>query len=256
MDINTVLLYNKYLERQASQLELETVAEKADEVCERLQNLSQQRQATDAWCDAVAEATGETIEYMNLCLQLCAPLGDGRTLTVPEVVSVVVELCELRHAIAAVDRRDARVDELLDAVGEAIRDAGGAVKIQDEKYWLYISRLFDLDPDGAMASDLAADLSRIAVGGQIEYPEDGGEPGAELTLAQQALRVLRVAMEQPEGTLSTSWVQRRFSCGYGRAARLLDWLEEQGYVQSHADMVAEGLRGRRIYVTRDTLQGQ
>ena len=61
-------------------------------------------------------------------------------------------------------------------------------------------------------------------------------------------------MNLPNGIISISWVQRRFGYGYGKSAKLLDWLEDQRYVQSYADMKAEGLHGRRIYASKEMFE--
>jgi len=47
--------------------------------------------------------------------------------------------------------------------------------------------------------------------------------------------------------VSTSLIQRRFKIGYNRAARILDALEEQGYVGP-----LEGARGRKVINTKRT----
>ena len=70
-------------------------------------------------------------------------------------------------------------------------------------------------------------------------------------LENEALKVLKEAMDLPNPLISTSWVQRRFGYGYGKSAKLLDWLEQKRYVQSYADMQAEGLHGRRILVSKE-----
>ena len=69
--------YSKYLKIQASKLDLETAGEKAEEICEHLQDLSHYCKATDKWCDAIEYAIGEMIEYINLCVYLCRHLGDA-----------------------------------------------------------------------------------------------------------------------------------------------------------------------------------
>ena len=76
-------------------------------------------------------------------------------------------------------------------------------------------------------------------------------PKEESTIEYEALQVLKEAMSLPNPFISTSWVQRRFGYGYGKSARLLDWLEQKRYVQSYADMQAEGFHGRRILVSKE-----
>lgn len=139
------------------------------------------------------------------------------------------------------DGLDDRRGELLDEVGEAICDAGNSIRVQDEQYWLCISKLFDLDQEGTIKASLEADIALVAAGETIEDEDDEPQPREEVTIESEALRVLKEAMKLPSGIISTSWVQRRFGYGYGKSAKLLDWLEDQRYVQSYADMKAEGV---------------
>ena len=252
--VDSMTLYSKYLKIQASKIDLETAGEKAEEIREGLQELSHYCKATDKWCDAVEYAICETIEYINLCVYLCRHFGDGRSLIIPDVIGVVAELCDLKHSIARLGGLDDRRGELLDEVGEAICDAGNSIRIQDEQYWLCISKLFDLDQDGTIKASFEADMALVAAGGTIEEEDDEPQPKEEVTIETEALRVLREAMNLPNGIISISWVQRRFGYGYGKSAKLLDWLEDQRYVQSYADMKAEGLHGRRIYASKEMFE--
>lgn len=252
--VDSMTLYSKYLKIQASKIDLETAGEKAEEIREGLQELSHYCKATDKWCDAVEYAICETIEYINLCVYLCRHFGDGRSLIIPDVIGVVAELCDLKHSIAGLGGLDDRRGELLDEVGEAICDAGNSIRIQDEQYWLCISKLFDLDQDGTIKASLEADMALVAAGGTIEEEDDEPQPKEEVTIETEALSVLREAMKLPNGIISISWVQRRFGYGYGKSAKLLDWLEDQRYVQSYADMKAEGLHGRRIYASKEMFE--
>jgi S-DNA-T family DNA segregation ATPase FtsK/SpoIIIE len=64
---------------------------------------------------------------------------------------------------------------------------------------------------------------------------DGGDP-----LIDQALEV---AFES--GKISTSLLQRRLSVGYGRAAKIIDKMEELGYVSA-----PEGQKPRQLLITK------
>ena len=68
--------------------------------------------------------------------------------------------------------------------------------------------------------------------------EDGG---ADDPLMEQALQVVR-----QHGTASASMLQRRLRIGYNRAARLIEQMEEEGYVGP-----ADGSRGRTVYLGDD-----
>ena len=67
----------------------------------------------------------------------------------------------MKHSIAGLDGLDDRRGELLAEVGEAIYDAGNSIRVQDEKYWLCISKLFALDSDGTIKASLEADIALL-----------------------------------------------------------------------------------------------
>ncbi len=61
------------------------------------------------------------------------------------------------------------------------------------------------------------------------------------------LDVLDYAVEN--GRISTSMIQRRFGIGYDRACRMIDRLEELGYISP-----AEGNKPRRVNITREVYE--
>ena len=66
--------------------------------------------------------------------------------------------------------------------------------------------------------------------------KDGVDP-----LLPQALKICI-----DNGVASTTMVQRKLSIGYPRAARIIDQMEERGYISS-----AEGSKQRSVYITID-----
>jgi len=70
---------------------------------------------------------------------------------------------------------------------------------------------------------------------ETEEPAEMGED----PLLEQALQIVR-----QQGTASASMLQRRLRIGYNRAARLIEQMEELGYVGP-----ADGSRGRPVYIT-------
>jgi len=58
--------------------------------------------------------------------------------------------------------------------------------------------------------------------------------------------IVKLIAEQE--TASTSFIQRRFTIGYARAARILDWLEEKGFVGE-----VNGSKPREVYITKEIL---
>ena len=75
--------------------------------------------------------------------------------------------------------------------------------------------------------------------------DDGGEVGAnDDPMLRQALE-----LAVDSGKISTSLIQRRLSLGYGRAAKLIDRMEELGYVSA-----PDGQRPREVLITRQQFQ--
>ncbi len=79
------------------------------------------------------------------------------------------------------------------------------------------------------------DIARMERDGDVEMEEEDDELFA---------RALRVVIEQ--GQASVSLVQRRLRVGYTRAGRLIDSMEQRGFVGPH-----EGSKPREVYVTLD-----
>ena len=67
---------------------------------------------------------------------------------------------------------------------------------------------------------------------------DGGNGGVDPLLPQ----ALKICIDN--GVASTTMVQRKLSIGYPRAARIVDQMEERGYISS-----AEGSKQRAVYIT-------
>ncbi len=80
-----------------------------------------------------------------------------------------------------------------------------------------------------------------AAGGGASIPEDiGGASGGDSKFRD----AVKLAVE--EGKISTSLMQRRLGVGYGRAAKIIDMMEELGYVGK-----ADGNKPRRIIITME-----
>ena len=76
-------------------------------------------------------------------------------------------------------------------------------------------------------------------GGGADMPE-GDSEGGDSKFADAVM----VAVS--EGKISTSLLQRRIGVGYGRAAKLIDTMEEMGYVSK-----ADGNKPRKVLITMD-----
>lgn len=247
-------LYSKYLKIQASELDIETVGEKAEEVCERLSRLRRYPDTSEKWCAAVERAVGETVEYINLCVYMSREFGDGRSLIIPDAISVALELCELKHDVIRRDGSEDKLADLSELISSSLEDIGTAVSVQEQKYWLSISKLFDIDEDGVISKKLEEDIRLIESGIKPNY-EDALDSDTEQTNTTEsiAMRVLKEAMKLSDKCITISWIQRRFNFGYGKAACIMDWLEEKGYVQTAEQMKMQKLSGRRILATEKIL---
>jgi S-DNA-T family DNA segregation ATPase FtsK/SpoIIIE len=80
-----------------------------------------------------------------------------------------------------------------------------------------------------------------AAGGGASIPEDMGAASGGDSKFRDAVKL---AVE--EGKISTSLMQRRLGVGYGRAAKIIDMMEELGYVGK-----ADGNKPRRIIITME-----
>jgi len=70
----------------------------------------------------------------------------------------------------------------------------------------------------------------------------GADDADDLGYDPQLPQVLKMIIEHK--TVSTSFIQRKFSMGYARAARLVDFMEAQGYIGP-----IEGSKGRSVRIT-------
>lgn len=94
----------------------------------------------------------------------------------------------------------------------------------------------------------------------IEHARSQGEP-SYLFEQEELVRRLEVAEDQDElfeeacrfileqGSASTSLLQRKFHMGYNRAARLVDLMEQHGYVSE-----SRGSKAREVFITENDLE--
>ncbi|MGB3262068.1 DNA translocase FtsK, partial [Paenisporosarcina sp.] len=94
----------------------------------------------------------------------------------------------------------------------------------------------------------------------IDHARSQGEP-SYLFEQEELVRRLEVAEDQDElfeeacrfileqGSASTSLLQRKFHIGYNRAARLVDLMEQHGYVSE-----SRGSKAREVFITENDLQ--
>ncbi len=82
---------------------------------------------------------------------------------------------------------------------------------------------------------------------RLDSPKKGGGGGGEMGADDGSDSMLRPAIELAIecGKISTSLIQRRLSLGYGRAAKLIDKMEQLGYVSA-----PEGQKPREVLITK------
>ena len=61
------------------------------------------------------------------------------------------------------------------------------------------------------------------------------------------IEALRVVIEL--GTASISTIQRKCSVGYNKAGRIIEWMEEKGYVS-----LFDGTNPRQVFITKEEFE--
>ena len=75
---------------------------------------------------------------------------------------------------------------------------------------------------------------------------NGGAQGLDEPYDSQWLECLRIAAR--EGSISTSWLQRRLSIGYTRAGRIIDRMEAESLIGP-----SRGAKPREVFITPEQL---
>lgn len=98
------------------------------------------------------------------------------------------------------------------------------------------------DYDSSVIESIEKEASRCGnkKGASASYNEEGEESTAEDPKLYEAIEI---AVEA--GKISTSYIQRRLSLGYGRAAKLIDRMEKMGIVSA-----PEGMKPRSVLINR------
>ncbi|HET8626593.1 MAG TPA: DNA translocase FtsK 4TM domain-containing protein [Thermomicrobiales bacterium] len=157
-----------------------------------------------------------------------------------------------RIAFAVTSQIDSRV--ILDMPGAERLLGRGDMLFQDP------SQAKPIRVQGTFVDD--PDIERIVADWRREVPQPQYEPewinvpvytpGGEGDDEDKDAQMLEQALDvvQQHGTISTSMLQRRLRIGYNRAARLIEQLEEEGYIGP-----SEGARGRTILHGRERRPG-
>ncbi|MCQ2423567.1 MAG: DNA translocase FtsK [Clostridia bacterium] len=142
-----------------------------------------------------------------------------------------------------------RGDMLYNPVGaqKPLRVQGAFVSESDvEKVVDYIKQTSGVAQyDQSVSDQIEAEAARCgsgkkgaAAGGA---PAEGEDAGAEDPMLRQAIE-----LAVDSGKISTSLIQRRLSLGYGRAAKLIDRMEQLGYVSA-----PDGQKPREVLITKE-----
>ncbi len=81
---------------------------------------------------------------------------------------------------------------------------------------------------------------------QIENPNKNANGGADYNNNLDELFPLALKIVVECGQASTTMLRRRFAIGFSRAARIIDQMEELGYISP-----SDGPKGRQVYITMD-----
>ena len=123
-------------------------------------------------------------------------------------------------------------DSEVESIVTYIRDNNAAGKFNAE----FIDRLESEAANVGMSK-------KGAQGGPMDSMSEGANDGGDSKFDQAVI----LAIE--EGKISTSLMQRRLGVGYGRAAKIIDEMEERGYVSK-----PDGNKPRRVLVSMEEYQ--
>ncbi len=90
----------------------------------------------------------------------------------------------------------------------------------------------------------AQKCSKGGKGDEMDDADDGGESGTGYFNDPQFLEAVELAVKQ--GKIATSLIQRKIGVGYGKAAKFIDIMEEQGFVSE-----PNGQKPRDVLITKD-----
>ncbi len=142
-----------------------------------------------------------------------------------------------------------RGDMLYNPVGaqKPLRVQGAFVSESDvEKVVDYIKQTSGVAQyDQSVSDQIEAEAARCGAGKKGAAaggaPAEGEDAGAEDPMLRQAIE-----LAVDSGKISTSLIQRRLSLGYGRAAKLIDRMEQLGYVSA-----PDGQKPREVLITKE-----
>lgn len=217
-DFNQIDVYYSILKEMADKIDDNLMNEVSDYLSDELMFLTCRREYDEDWFEEAEKLTCQAIEFMNLCA-----IKSTQNMVAIAIIQVVVRLCELQRNVYL--RRSENVFSKFDQLSIIdlnILEAGECIITQELKYWLTLVDLFHLN--------CKAKLSNIITKLERENEFTQSTEGALVDCASKeiedlAKRVLREATDKNH-EISTSFVQRYFGVGYGKAACAIDWLEK------------------------------
>lgn len=233
-------LHNKYFSLISSKISLEHLEEYADMLDDDMFLLIGSKDTSEDWVRECEKIIASSVEFLNLAVHF------SENGFIPQIaLDVIARLVELKFSIAYRGLGDR---EELEYIGEAIITAGRGIIIQEEKYWLLPCEWFNLDPKGLLLDMLNEDLKNAR---RNEKEEDSEKP--QPSIEELSLNVL-FAISHSSNIITSSLVQRKGGVGYGRAAIIIDYLEDKKYIQTLDEAKNEGSRFRRILLTQDQIK--
>ncbi len=233
-------LHNKYFSLISSKISLEHLEEYADKLDEDILLLIGCKDTSEEWVRKCEKIIAISVEFLNLAVHF------SENGFVPQfALDVVARLVELKFSIAYRGLGD-RPE--LEYIGEAIMTAGRGIIIQEEKYWLLPCEWFNLDPNGLLSSMLDEDLKNAR---RNEKEEASKEP--QPSIEELSLNIL-FAISQSSSIITSSLVQRKGGVGYGRAAMIIDYMEDKKYIQTLKEAKNENSKFRRILLTKSQIK--
>lgn len=106
-----------------------------------------------------------------------------------------------------------------------------------------------MEYDSDFMSDIERETERLAAADKKNGgpADDDGESGDHMQAADELFtKALRIAVDN--GTIATSFLQRKLSIGFGRAGKIIDRMEALGFVSA-----ANGTKPRNVLLTKQQL---
>ena len=220
-DFNQIDVYYSILKEMADEIDDSSLNEVSDYLSDELMFLTCRREYGKAWFEEAEKLTCQAIEFMNLCA-----IKSTQIMVATAIIQVVVRLCELqRNVYLRRAENDSSKFDQLSIIDLNLLEAGECIITQERKYWLALVDLFHLNCK-AKLSNMITILERENE--FVQSTKDASVSCASKEIEELAKRILREAADKNHG-ISTSFVQRYFGVGYGKAACAIDWMEQNRY---------------------------